>query len=69
MCNSFFTSIKSVSLTSKDEFHSFINDHFKQLKRVSNDTVDSNLLLFKLFHYGFDNSSLKLIADYFSDRS
>ncbi len=35
MFNSFFTSISSVSLTSKDECHTFINDHFKQLKRDS----------------------------------
>jgi len=35
MFNSFFTSISSVSLTSKDECHSFINDHFKHLKRDS----------------------------------
>ena len=33
------------------------------------DTVNSNLLLLKLFHYGFDNDSLKLITDYFRERS
>ena len=32
------------------------------------DTVDSNLLLSKLFHYGFDTSALLLIADYFKNR-
>jgi len=32
------------------------------------DTVDSNLLLAKLFHYGFDTASLLLIADYFKNR-
>jgi hypothetical protein len=37
--------------------------------RKAFDTVDSNLLLLKLFHYGFDNSALKLIADYFANRS
>jgi len=37
--------------------------------RKAFDTVDSNLLLLKLFHYGFDNSALKLIADYFTNRS
>ncbi len=34
------------------------------------DPVDPNLLLLKLFHYGFDNNSYKLIHfSYFSDRS
>jgi hypothetical protein len=32
------------------------------------DTVDSKLLLEKLFHYGFDTTSLLLISDYFKDR-
>ena len=32
------------------------------------DTVDSKLLLSKLFHYGFDTGALLLIADYFTDR-
>lgn len=32
------------------------------------DTVDSNLLLFKLKLYGFDEKSINLISDYFSDR-
>ncbi len=35
MFNSFFASISSVSLTSKNECRSFINDQFKQLKRDS----------------------------------
>ena len=33
------------------------------------DTIDSNLLLLKLFHYGFSNSALRLVSDYFVDRS
>jgi hypothetical protein len=33
------------------------------------DTVDSDLLLDKLFHYGFDNTSLKLSRNYFTNRS
>ena len=33
------------------------------------DLVDSSLLLLKLFHYGFDNNSLKLLSNYFSDRT
>ena len=32
------------------------------------DTVDSNLLLTKLFYYGFDNSSLSLLSNYFKAR-
>jgi hypothetical protein len=32
------------------------------------DTVDSNLLLSKLFHYGFDTKAILLIADYFKNR-
>ena len=32
------------------------------------DLVDPNLLLLKLFHYGFDNNSLGLLTDYFRDR-
>jgi hypothetical protein len=32
------------------------------------DTVDSSILLTKLFHYGFNTSSLLLIANYFSNR-
>ncbi len=32
------------------------------------DTVDSKLLLAKLFHYGFDTASLLLVADYFNNR-
>ena len=37
--------------------------------RKAFDTVDSNLLLLKLFHYGFTNSALALVADYFKGRS
>ena len=37
--------------------------------RKAFDTVDSNLLLTKLFHYGFDTGALFLIADYFKNRS
>ncbi len=33
------------------------------------DLVDSKILLRKLGHLGFDNNSLKLIANYFHDRS
>ena len=33
------------------------------------DTVDSKLLLHKLFHFGFDNLSLKLITSYFQGRA
>lgn len=33
------------------------------------DTVDSDLLLDKLFHYGFDNTSLKLLRSYFTCRT
>ena len=33
------------------------------------DTVDSDLLISKLFHYGFDNNSLNLIRNYFINRS
>ena len=32
------------------------------------DLVDTQKLLGKLFHYGFSNSALQLIANYFSDR-
>ena len=32
------------------------------------DTVDADLLIFKLFQYGFDNLSLNLIKNYFNDR-
>ena len=31
--------------------------------------IDSNLLLLKLFHYGFDNDSLGLLSNYFTNRS
>ena len=37
--------------------------------RKAFDLVDSRKLLRKLFHYGFDNTSLDLVANYFSDRS
>lgn len=37
--------------------------------RQAFDCVDSSLLLCKLFHYGFDTSSLNLIANYFSNRN
>jgi hypothetical protein len=33
------------------------------------DLVNQELLLRKLFHYGFDNASLKLLTNYFSNRS
>ena len=36
--------------------------------RKAFDTVDSKLLLTKLFHYGFNTSALQLIADYFDNR-
>jgi retron-type reverse transcriptase len=36
--------------------------------RKAFDLVDSKKLLRKLFHYGFDNSALDLIANYFTDR-
>jgi hypothetical protein len=32
------------------------------------DTVDSRLLLQKLMHYGFGNSAIQLLVDYFKDR-
>ena len=37
--------------------------------RQAFDCVDSSLLLSKLFHYGFDTSSLILIANYFTNRN
>ena len=37
--------------------------------RKAFDTVDSNLLLRKLFHYGFDKSATSLIGSYFKERS
>jgi hypothetical protein len=37
--------------------------------RKAFDLISSALLLLKLFHYGFDNSSLGLMSDYFSKRS
>ena len=36
--------------------------------RKAFDLVDSDLLLLKLFHYGFSNSALALVKDYFSGR-
>ena len=36
--------------------------------RKAFDTVDAELLLLKLFHYGFSNSALKLVQNYFIDR-
>ena len=36
--------------------------------RKAFDLVDTQKLLRKLFHYGFSNSALQLIANYFSDR-
>ena len=36
--------------------------------RKAFDYVHPNLLLLKLFHYGFDNSSINLIQNYFSNR-
>ena len=36
--------------------------------RKAFDLVDSQKLIRKLFHYGFSNSALKLIKNYFSDR-
>ena len=36
--------------------------------RKAFDTVDADLLIFKLFQYGFDNHSLGLIKNYFNDR-
>ena len=37
--------------------------------RKAFDLVDSRILLRKLFHYGFDDNSIQLIADYFKQRS
>ena len=37
--------------------------------RKAFDLVEAKKLLLKLFHYGFDNNSINLIANYFSDRS
>ena len=36
--------------------------------RKAFDLVDCRKLLLKLMHYGFDNSALKLIGNYFQDR-
>ena len=36
--------------------------------RKAFDTVDTNLLLLKLLHYGFDNQSLRLLTSYFNNR-
>ena len=32
------------------------------------DLINPRLLFLKLFHYGFDNSSLELLMDHFKDR-
>ena len=37
--------------------------------RKAFDLVDANKLLLKLFHLGFDNNAIELIANYFNDRS
>ena len=37
--------------------------------RKAFDIVDSDLLILKLFHYGFDNSSIKVMRNYFTNRS
>ncbi len=37
--------------------------------RKAFDLVEAKKLLLKLFHYGFDNNSINLIANYFSERS
>ena len=37
--------------------------------RKAFDLVDVNLLLLKLFHYGFNNNAISLISNYFSDRT
>ena len=37
--------------------------------RKAFDLVDANKLLLKLFHLGFDNNAIELIANYFKDRS
>ena len=36
--------------------------------RKAFDTVDSKFLLRRLFHYGFDGQSIKLLVDYFTNR-
>ena len=36
--------------------------------RKAFDLVDSNLLILKLFHYGFGNSALNLVKNYFENR-
>ena len=37
--------------------------------RAAFDCVDTDLLLTKLFHYGFSTSALRLVADYFHNRT
>jgi hypothetical protein len=37
--------------------------------RKAFDYVDPDLLLRKLFHYGFDNAALSLLRNYFTSRS
>ena len=36
--------------------------------RKAFDLVDSDLLMLKLFHYGFSNSALDILRDYFIER-
>ena len=41
---------------------------FKDFRKAF-ETVDAKLLFNILFHYGFDNLSIKLLSDYFSNRA
>ena len=43
------------------------SQHFNDFRKAF-DLVDSRKLLRKLFHYGFDNSALNLISNYFTNR-
>ena len=64
--------------TAIHEFISFINNAidnklitlalFIDLRKAF-DLIDSLILLFKLFNYGFDNNSMSLMIDYFKNRS
>ena len=62
--------------TALHELISYLNERNKRLislllfvdDRKAFDLVDTRLLLRKLFHYGFDNSALNLIANFFTDR-
>jgi hypothetical protein len=68
------------SLSCKTALHTILNHWHKNSKlnkviaaifvdfRKAFDTVDHSLLLRKLFHYGFDNNSLALLANYFGGR-